>query len=62
MTTVQVANSIPGWINWLGIVGTAALSWIQPVAGIVAIVWGSLQIYAWIEKRRQDDYDKYDRY
>lgn len=48
----QVAEQHPV-INWLGIVGTAALSWIQPLAGVVAIVWGCLQIYSWFEKRRK---------
>lgn len=47
----QVADSAPGWLQWVGIVGTAALSWIQPIAGVVAIVWGLLQIYSWCEKR-----------
>lgn len=47
----QAAEAVPSWANWLGIVGTAALAWIQPVAGVVAILWGGLQIYLAVEKR-----------
>jgi hypothetical protein len=53
MKIQHVVDQTPGWVNWLGIVGTAALAWIQPIAGIVAIVWGCLQIYGWFEKRRR---------
>lgn len=42
---------VPAWLHWLGIVGTAALSWVQPIAGLVAIVWGSCQIYSWFVNR-----------
>ena len=37
--------------NWLVILGSAVAAWIQPVAGVVAIVWGGLQIYLAVEKR-----------
>lgn len=47
----QVVDSAPAWVQWVGIVGTAALSWIQPVAGIVAIVWGCMQIWAGCKKK-----------
>lgn len=47
----QLADAAPAWANWLTIAGTAALAWIQPVAGLVAIVWGGLQIFSWCEKR-----------
>lgn len=47
----QTVDSAPSWFNWIGIVGAAALAWIQPIAGLVAIVWGCLQIYSWCEKR-----------
>jgi hypothetical protein len=51
----HIADATPSWLNWIGIVGTAALSWIQPVAGVVAIIWGCLQIYTWLEKRYNDN-------
>lgn len=51
MKIQQIAEATPSWANWGAIVGTAILTWIQPVAGIVAIVWGCLQIYLAIEKR-----------
>jgi hypothetical protein len=41
--------------NWLGIVGTAVATiagWLPPIAALVSIVWGSLQIYSWFEKRK----------
>jgi hypothetical protein len=56
MQTEQIKHLVeatPNWANWVIIGGTAALSWIQPIAGIVAIVWGCLQIYGWFEKRRK---------
>ena len=53
MKLQQIADATPTWANWLTIGGSAALAWIQPIAGIVAIVWGCLQIYSWIEKRRK---------
>lgn len=37
--------------NWFVIGGSALAAWIQPIAGVVAIVWGGLQIYLAIEKR-----------
>src|SRR5689334_6243177 len=46
-----MTDNAPSWLHWLGIVGTALLSWVQPLAGLVAIVWGSLQIYGWIINR-----------
>jgi hypothetical protein len=51
MTVQQQIEAVPSWANWLVVVGSAALSWIQPVAGIVAILWGCLQIYLAVEKR-----------
>jgi len=50
----KFAALTPSWANWLTIGGSAALAWIQPLAGIVAILWGCLQIYGWFEKRRRD--------
>ena len=44
----QAIDGVPNWANWLVIGGSAALSWIQPIAGIVAIVWGVLQIFSWV--------------
>jgi hypothetical protein len=49
MSRVQQAiETTPTWANWLMIAGTALLAWIQPIAGIVAIVWGCIQIYSWV--------------
>ena len=47
----QFAEATPPWFNWVVVVGSAALSWLQPIAAIVAIVWGGLQIYLAVEKR-----------
>lgn len=51
MKIQQLADVTPSWANWLTIAGSAALAWIQPVAGLVAIVWGCIQIYSFFEKR-----------
>lgn len=46
-----IQDATPSWVNWFGIIGTAVLSWVQPIAGLVAITWGLLQIYLAVEKR-----------
>jgi hypothetical protein len=57
VTVAQQLQSLneatPAWVNWLVIVGGAAASWLAPLASLVAIIWGCLQIYGWIEKRRK---------
>ena len=54
MTRIQdMVEHTPTWVNWVTIVGSAALSWLQPIASLVAIVWGGLQIYGWFDKRRK---------
>lgn len=52
MKIQQLADVTPSWANWLTIAGSAALAWIQPIAGLVAIVWGCLQIWSWFERRK----------
>lgn len=44
-------ENTPAWMNWLLIGGSAVASWVQPIAGVVAILWGCLQIYSWIVNR-----------
>lgn len=52
MQQVQHAvDATPTWANWSIIVGSAAASWLAPIASLVAIVWGGLQIYLAIERR-----------
>lgn len=48
----NISDATPSWLNWVVIAGSAAASWIQPVAGIVAIVWGCLQIYGWFANKK----------
>ena len=38
-------------INWFVIGGSAVASWLTPIASLVAIIWGLLQIYLAVEKR-----------
>lgn len=47
----QVVEQHPS-LNWIMIVGSAVASWLAPIASLVAIIWGCLQIYSWFEKRR----------
>lgn len=42
----------PSWVNWSIVVGGAALSWVQPIAGVIAIIWGILQIYSWFRNKK----------
>ena len=51
MTLPQVADATPGWLNWTIILGSWAVSWLQPLALLITVVWGGLQIYLAIEKR-----------
>lgn len=46
----QFAEQHPGW-NWLIIGASAALSWLAPIASLIAIVLGCLNIYLAVEKR-----------
>jgi hypothetical protein len=48
-----VAASTPKWLDATIIFGAAAAAWLAPIASLVAIVWGCLQIYGWFEKRRR---------
>lgn len=38
----------PSWVNHAVIIGGAVAGWLAPIASLVAIVWGLLQIYGWI--------------
>jgi uncharacterized membrane protein len=51
MSLQQIAEH--NWLNWLGIAGSLALSIIQPLAALAALILACLQIYSWIEKRRK---------
>lgn len=48
----QAIEQTPSWVNWLAIVGSAALSFLQPVAALIAIVWGGCQIWSWCANKR----------
>ena len=50
---MTLSEHTPQWVNWLVIVGGAVASWLAPIASLVAITWGCLQIYGWFEKRRK---------
>jgi heme exporter protein D len=50
----NVAETTPRWVDFIIIGGSAALSWLAPVASLVAIVWGCIQIFDWFEKRRRE--------
>jgi hypothetical protein len=47
----QVADATPSWANWAIILGTWAVSILQPFALFITVAWGSLQIYLAIERR-----------
>ena len=48
---MKLAENTPDWVNWLIIVGGAAVAWLAPLASFVAIVWGCIQIYDWYKSR-----------
>jgi hypothetical protein len=39
------------WWNWAILVGSAAAAWLAPIAALVTIALGCLQIYLAVEKR-----------
>lgn len=49
----NIADTPPTWLNWVIIGGSWAVSFLQPLALLVTVVWGGLQIYGWFEKRRK---------
>jgi hypothetical protein len=52
MSRIQhAAETVPGWANVVIIGGSWLLSWLQPLALFITIVWGGLQIYLAIERR-----------
>ena len=53
MKIQQIADATPSWANWAIIGGSWAVSFLQPLALLVTVVWGCLQIYTWIERRRK---------
>ena len=53
MKLQQIADATPTWANWAIIGGSWAVSFLQPLALLVTVVWGCLQIYTWIERRRK---------
>lgn len=48
---LDVADQTPAWLNVYVMVGGLVLSFLQPLAALVTIAWGLLQIYLAIEKR-----------
>lgn len=44
----QLHDATPGWVHWLVIGGTWAVSFLQPLALFVTVVYGGMQIYGWI--------------
>lgn len=51
MKIQQIADATPGWANWLIIGGSWAVSILQPLALLVTVLWGGLQIFLAVEKR-----------
>lgn len=43
----QAIDATPTWLNWLVIVGGAALGFVQFFAAVVAGLWGCAQLYSW---------------
>lgn len=51
--TLEQLHSTPGWLNWTIIGSTWLVSFLQPLALVITVVYGGLQIYGWFEKRRK---------
>ena len=51
MKIQQLAEATPSWANWALILGSWAVSILQPLALLVTVVWGGLQIFLAVEKR-----------
>ena len=51
MTKIQQAiENMPAPVNWIAIVGSLALSILQPLAALAALVLAGLQIYLLVKK------------
>lgn len=48
---IDVADQTPAWLNVSVMASGLVLSFLQPLAALVTIAWGLLQIYLAIEKR-----------
>lgn len=48
----EIVEATPAWANWLIVTGSAAASWLAPIASLVAIGWGCIQGYIAIQKYR----------
>lgn len=46
----QVAENMPEWLRWVTIAGSLALSVLQPLAALAALVLAGLQIYILVKK------------
>lgn len=46
----QVVENMPAPLNWIAIVGSLALSILQPLAALAALVLAGLQIYILVKK------------
>ena len=46
----QAVESMPAPLNWIAIVGSLALSILQPLAALAALVLAGLQIYILVKK------------
>lgn len=51
--TLEQLHSTPGWLNWTIISSTWLVSFLQPLALVLTVVYAALQIYGWFEKRRK---------
>lgn len=47
----QFVNETPAAVNASVMLGSLLLSFLQPIAVVVTIVWGCLQIHGYVEKR-----------
>lgn len=46
----QAVDTVPSWLNWVTIVGSLALSVLQPLAALAALILAGLQIYLLVKK------------
>lgn len=52
----QAVDATPAPANWGIMIGSLVVSFLQPVAIVVTVAWGVLQIHGYVEKKFNRDF------
>lgn len=57
----QIAEATPAPANWGIMLGSVIVSFLQPIAIVITVAWGSLQIHSWVKREWGRDFLWLDR-